>query len=207
MSHIGSYEERAKNFDWSIAEKELGYKDGDPINIGWYCTDRICQMGKADKTALIWEGFGGNERKYSFNDVRLASNTMGSFLRDLGIKDGDRVCLFMDRLPELYFGFLAILKIGAIAQPLFSAFGDESLHVRLDNAETSAIITQRKHVAKVRKIVDKSPYLKHIIVVDYDGRKPLKEREIAFSLDDATPVEDFEVFPTKAESTSNFQFI
>jgi hypothetical protein len=53
MSNIGSYEQRLKDFDWSISEKELGYKKGDNINIGWYCTDRICQMGNGDKLALI----------------------------------------------------------------------------------------------------------------------------------------------------------
>ena len=93
----------------------------------------------------------------------------------------------MDRVPELYIGVLGILKIGAIAQPLFSAFGDESLFVRLDNAQTSAIITQRKHAPKVRKILDKLPHLKHIIIVDHDGKTPLREREIAFSLEKAAP--------------------
>lgn len=202
MSNIGSYEERIKDFDWSISEKELGYKDGDVINIGWYCSDRICEMGKADKTAFIWESFGGQKKQYTFNDIRLAGNTIGSYLRGLGIKDEDRVCLFMDRIPELYLGFLGALKIGAIAQPLFSAFGDESLHVRLENAETRAIITQRKHVNKVRKIRDSLPHLEFIIIVDHDGKNPLQEKEIAFSLKDADPVEEFDIFPTKAESPS-----
>jgi len=202
MSNIGSYYERIKDFDWSISEKELDYKDGDTINIGWYCSDRICEMGKAEKTALIWEGMGGIEKRFTFNDIRIQSNTFAAFLRDQGIVNGDRVCLFMDKLPELYMGFLGILKIGAIAQPLFSAFGDESLFVRLENAETKAIITQRKHVSKVRKIRDKIPFLEHIIVVDYDGKKPLREREIAFSLENAEPVEKFDIFPTKAESPS-----
>jgi len=202
MSNIGSYEEKVKNFDWSISEKELNYKEGDILNIGWYCSDRICQLGKADKVALIWEGLGGLEKKYTFNDIRLASNTIGTYLRDMGIKDEDRVCLFMDKIPELYFSFLGVLKIGAIAQPLFSAFGDESLFVRLDNAKTKVIITQKKHVGKVRKIIDQMEYLEHIIIVDYDGKKPLRERECAFSLEDATPVEEFEIFPTKAESPS-----
>ncbi len=202
MSNIGSYEEKLKDFDWSVPEKELGYREGDTINIGWYCSDRICELGKADKLALIWEGRGGKVKNYTFNDIRLASNTIGAFLRDLGVKDGDRVCLFMDRVPELYLGFLGVLKIGAIAQPLFSAFGDESLLVRLENAEASAIITQKKHVGKVRKILDRLPALKHIIVVDMEDPAKLKEREAAFSLDTATPVEDLEIFPTKAESPS-----
>jgi len=202
MSNIGSYENRVKNFDWSIAEKELDYTHGDIINIGWYCSDRICELGKGEKWALIWEGFKGNAKKYSFNDIRIASNTIAAFLQDLGIKEEDRVCLFMDKIPELYFSFLSVLKLGAIAQPLFSAFGQESLHVRLDNAEAKAVITQRKHVSKVRKILDKMPYLKYIIIVDHDGKKSLKDREIAFSLEQAEPVEDLEIFPTKAESPS-----
>lgn len=206
MSNMGSYEERLKNFSWSIGEKELGYKEGNVINIGWYCTDRICRQGKGSKLALIHEGFTGVERKYTYNDIRLASNTIGAFLRGLGIKNEDRVCLFMDKIPELYIGFLAILKIGAIAQPLFSAFGDESLYVRLHDAGTTAIITQKKHAPKVKKILDRLPHLRHIIIVDHDGKTPLREREIPFSLEEAKPVEDLEIFPTHAESPSVFHY-
>ncbi|MBA7536216.1 Acetyl-coenzyme A synthetase [subsurface metagenome] len=202
MSNIGSYEKGIKNFDWSISEKELDYKDGNTINIAWYCSDRICQMGKADKLALIYEGFGGVEKEYTFNDIRLAGNTIGAFLRNLGIVQEDRVCLFMDRIPELYLSFLGVLKIGAIVQPLFSAFGEESLFVRLENAQTRVIITQRKHLSKVRKIVDNLPSLEHIIIVDHKESKSLQKNEVPFNLEDATPVEDFEIFPTKANSPS-----
>ncbi len=202
MSNIGSYEDRIKNFDWSASEKELNYQDGDIINIGWYCSDRICQMGKADKLALQWEGFGGVEKKYTFNDIRITSNTIGSFLQTLGVKNEDRVCLFMDRIPELYISFLGVLKIGAVVQPLFSAFGDESLYVRLENAQTRAIITQKKHLPKVRRILDQLPSLEYIVVVDYDAKRPLQDKEVSFDLKNETPVEEFEIFPTKAESPS-----
>jgi acetyl-CoA synthetase len=178
MTNIKSYDERIENFDWSISEKELDYKPGDIINIGWYCSDRICQMGKADKMGLIWEGSSGIERKYTYNDIRLVTNTIGQFLRDLGIKPEDRVCLFMDKIPELYLGFLGILKTGAVAQPLFSAFGDESLFIRLENAQTRAIITQKKHAPKVRKLLDKMPWLEYLIIVDHDPEKPLQQREV-----------------------------
>ncbi|RLD33329.1 MAG: acetate--CoA ligase, partial [Bacteroidetes bacterium] len=202
MSNIGSYKNKIQNFDWSVSEKELNYQDGNIINIGWYCSDRICQMGKADKLALHWEGFGGIEKKYTFNDIRLAGNTIGSFLRKLGVKNEDRVCLFMDRIPELYLSFLGVLKIGAVVQPLFSAFGDESLHVRLENAGTRAIITQKKHLSKVRRILDKLPSLEHIIIVDHPPAKPLQGKEVSFNLEKELPVEEFEIFPTKAESPS-----
>jgi acetyl-CoA synthetase len=201
MSNIGSYEERIKNFDWSIAEQELGYKPGEVINIGWYCSDRICGMGKGGRTALLWENASGVEKRYTYDDLRLCSNGIGAFLRKLGVKNEDRVCLFMDRIPELYIGLLGILKIGAVAQPLFSAFGDESLFVRLENAGTSVILTQRKHAAKVRKILDRLPDLKHIIIVDHDESRELKAREIAFSME-AEKAETLEIYPTHAESPS-----
>lgn len=202
MSNIGSYEERLKDFSWSIAEKELEYKDGNIINIGWYCSDRICLQGHGDKMALYHEDFAGNERKYTFNDIRLAGNTIGTFLKSLGVREEDRVCLFMDRIPELYLSFLGVLKIGAIVQPLFSAFGEESLFVRLENAGTRAVITQRKHLSKVRKIIDKLPSLEYVIIVDHNKVKPLEKKEVAFSLEEADPVENMEIFPTVAESPS-----
>jgi acetyl-CoA synthetase len=202
MSNIGSYEEQVKNFSWTTSEKELDYEPGGVINIGWYCSDRICEQGKGDKPALLWENSAGIEKKYTYHDIRRASNTIGAFLKNLGIQPGDRVCLFMDKIPELFIGVLGIVKTGAIAQPLYSAFGDESLFVRLDNAQTSAIFTQRKHAPKVRKILDKLPNLKHIIIVDHDGKTPLKEREVVFSLEKAEPVEIFESYPTRAESAS-----
>ena len=202
MSNIGSYEDRIKNFSWSISEKELEYVPGNAINIGWYCSDRICKLGLGNKKALLWEDSAGRTKEYTYDDVRIATNTIGHFLRQIGIAPQERVCLFMDRIPELYLGFLGILKIGAIAQPLYSAFGDESLFVRLNDAGTSAIITQRKHLSKIRKIVDQLPSLKHVIIVDYDGKKPLQDRERAFSLDDIRPVEELDIQPTTSESPS-----
>lgn len=202
MSNIGSYEERLENFSWSLPEKELEYSPGDVINIGWYCSDRICNKGGRDKIALYHESFGGAERKFTFNDIRLASNTIAKFLSDLGLNNEDRICLFMDRIPELYFSFLGILKLGAIVQPLFSAFGDESLFVRLENAQARVIITQKKHLQKVRKIRDKSPFLEFIIVVDQNKSKVMEDKEVSFRLEEMPPVEDFKIYPTKAESPS-----
>jgi len=201
MSNIGSYEERLAGFDWSIAERELGYHQGDPLNIGWYCSDRICQMGMAPKTALIWEDFHGTVKRYTYDDLRVLSNTVARFLTRAGLAPGERVCLFMDRIPELYIGFLGILKMGGIAQPLFSAFGEDSLFTRLDNAKTAAIFTQRKHVAKVRKILKQLPELRHIIVVDAEGA-PLREREVAFHMEQEPRAETFDAYPSTAETPS-----
>jgi len=195
------YEARVTGFDWSTAERELGYRPGDPINIGWHCSDRICAMGNARKLALIWEDFEGTHRTYTFDDLRQLSNTVASYLARLGLRPGDRACLFMDRVPELYIAFLGILKMGAIAQPLFSAFGEDSLWTRLDDAGTSVILTQKKHLPKVRRIRDRLPALRHAVVVDA-GAMPLRDGEVALALDDEPRVDDFEVFQSVAETPS-----
>ena len=194
------YEQLCENFDVSTAEAELGFNSAGPCNIGWLCTNRLCHIGLGAKTALIWEDFQGRQKRYTFDDLRLLSNTIAKFLRDRGIQPGERVCLFLDRVPELYIGLMGILKSGAIAQPLFSAFGDESLYVRLSDAETSAIVTQRKHLPKVRKIRNQLPKLRHIIVVDATG--PLQEREIAFDMDKVERIGRFDTFPAKPDSPS-----
>ena len=86
MSNLDSYEDRLKGFKWSLAEYELDYRDGEVINIGWYCSDRICLKGNAEKIALIYEDFSGVEKKYTFNDIRLAGNTFGTFLQKSGVE-------------------------------------------------------------------------------------------------------------------------
>jgi len=201
MTNIGSYDEVYNNFDWDKAQEILGYKEGDPLNIGWYCSDRMCEQGKGDKLAMIWEGYGGDIKKYTFDDLRVNSNKYGAYLRSLGIENGDRVCIFMDRIPDLYFSFLGVLKIGAIAQPLFSAFGEEALFTRMDDADSVAILTTKKHFRKVRRIKDTLPALKHIVIVD-DDTLELQDREKSFILEKADKVEQLDIFPSTPETPS-----
>jgi acetyl-CoA synthetase len=190
-----------KDFSWDIAMDLLEWGDGEVLNIGAMCSDRICARGRADKTALIWEGFGGARAKYTFDDLRIYSNTVAAFLSQQGVVPGDRVCIFMDKIPSLYFSFLGILKLGAVAQPLFSAFGDESLEIRLASAETRVILTTQKHVKKVRKISDKLPYLERVIVVDGVADK-LKNGELLFVIEESPKAGDFQVHPSGAETPS-----
>ncbi|MCK4333903.1 acetate--CoA ligase [candidate division WOR-3 bacterium] len=201
MSNIGNYEERYKTFDWSQAKEHLGYSEGDFLNIGYYCSDRICEQGKADKLALIWEGPDGTLKRYTFADIRVLSNTYAKFLKDLGVEKGDRVCIFADRIPDLYISLLGILKLGAVAQPLFSAFGPESLITRLANAETKVVLTTRKHVSKVRKIKADLPALKHIVIVEGEPKK-MGEGEMLFNLEAAEKVEEFTSFAADLETPS-----
>jgi len=201
MSNIGSYEERYKNFDWKLSEQELEYGKYGMYNIGYYCSDRICELGLGNKLGLVWQGFSGEVRHFTYDDIRINSNKFAHFLTTLGIKKGERVCIFMDRIPELYISFIGILKAGFIVQPLFSAFGEEALFTRLDDAKTTAILTTRKHLSKVRKIKSQLPELKYIIVLQNEG-KPLEEREIEFNMDDYQRIDKFDIHPADREYPS-----
>jgi acetyl-CoA synthetase len=200
MSNIGSYEESYKNFTWPAAEAEI-YRDVRSRNIGYLCSDRICERGLGKKIALYWEGFTGEEKKFTYDDIRIYSNIFAQLLQNAGVKPGERVCIFMDRIPELFISFLGILKLGAIAQPLFSAFGEEALFTRLDDAKTRAIFTTRKHLGKVRRIKEQLPELTKIIVVDAED-KPLEKNEIPFAMEKAAKVDKFEPYAVNSETPS-----
>ncbi len=201
MSNIGSYESRRDGFEWALAERELGYPENGIHNIAYYCADRHCARGLGGKVALIWESHTGEVKRFTFDDLRIHTNAFASLLRDLSIEPGERICLFMDKIPELYISFLGVLKMGGVAQPLFSAFGEDSLLTRLADAKTSAILTTRKHVKRVRRILDQLPHLKHIIVLDAEGMN-LEARERAFALEKAPRVESFPIHPVTPETPS-----
>ena len=204
--NIGSYDERLKTFSWDEAKEELGWNENGPLNIAYFCADRNCERGLADKTALIWESsLGGESLRYSFDQLRLLSNAFAAKLSELGVQPGDRVAIYLDRIPVLYFSFLGILKLGAVAMPLFSAFKMESLEVRLAGAEAVAIITSARLAREVRKIRANLPNLKHVIVVEGDTSK-LKEDETFFNVEAAPRVETWDTYRATPETRSVLHF-
>jgi len=107
----------------------------------------------------------------------------------------------LDKIPELYFAFVGILKHGTIVQPLFSAFGEESLGTRLESAGTSVVLTTLRHVKKVRRARKTLPELKHVVVLDAKPEQ-VKEGEIAFDLESVELPESIELFEADAETPS-----
>jgi acetyl-CoA synthetase len=201
MSNLGTYEKAFRSFDWSIASKEIDYGENGMFNIGYYCSDRICELGHAEKLALIHERFSGETRKYTFNDLRVYSNNAANLLTRIGLNVGDRVCLFMDRIPELYFSFLGVLKMGGVVQPLFSAFGEEALEMRLHDAGTRAVFTTLKYVDRVRHIRQNLPDLEWIVILD-GGDAHLEKGELSFPLESVSGMESFAVHPVGPEFPS-----
>ena len=80
MSNIGVYDEQYKNFKWDISQQEIEYGKNNMYNLAYYCVDRICEKGHGEKIALIWEGFKGETRQYTFNELKTYSNIFAQFL-------------------------------------------------------------------------------------------------------------------------------
>ncbi len=166
--NLDNYEEAQSTFSWQQAKKELDWFDG-KINAAYNAVDRHTHTWRKNKVALYWEDEAGTEKKYTFEELSLLSNKLGNVLKDFDVVRGDRVFLFLPRIPELFYSFLGILKIGAIAGTLFSAFQEQALEDRLENSEAKVLITTTELKPRVDKIRHKLPHLKHILVVDTDA--------------------------------------
>ncbi len=180
--NLGNFESVRANFTWEQARKELDWFDGGRINAAYNAVDRHAKSWRKNKVALYWEGERGEVEKYTFRELAEASNQFANALVDMGIKRGDRVFIFLPRLPELYIAFLGILKVGAVAGTLFAAFGPSALRDRLGDSEAKAIITTPTFLDRVDEVIDDLPGLENIIIVDNRGTKVKpKEKETLYS--------------------------
>jgi len=196
------YSKLRRDVTWGGARRELGLSEGAPVNLAAICIDRNVDRGLGDKLALVHENHAGEVRKFTYRDVQRLANGWAALLASHGIAPLDRVCLLLDRSPELYIGFMGIVKLGAVAQPLFSAFGEEAFFQRAEDSAAVAVITQHKHIAKIRKVRDRLPKLATVVVVDHGaGNRPLREGEIAFDMTGGAR-DAFPPAPTYAESPS-----
>ncbi|MBI5620263.1 AMP-binding protein [Candidatus Gottesmanbacteria bacterium] len=165
-ANLGDYDEVYKSFDWKLARKELDWFDGTKINAAYNAVDRHTQTWRKNKVALYWEDEDGSTKQYTFEQLALLSNKMGNILKDFGVDRGARVFIFLPRVPELYISFLGVLKIGAIAGTLFSAFQEQALADRLGNSDAEVVITNTELKKRIDTVRKKLPALKHIITID-----------------------------------------
>jgi len=172
--NLENYNKTYKKFKWNSAYKELEFFSDGKINAAYNAIDRHLNTWKKNKVALYWEG--ETERKeFSFLDMAELSNKFANVIKRLGVKRGDRCFIFLPRIPELYISFLGILKTGAIAGTMFSAFGPEGIKDRLENSEAAVLITDEELKPRVYEVLKDLPCLKHIIVVNQKTKKSAKE--------------------------------
>ncbi|MBM3947564.1 MAG: AMP-binding protein, partial [SAR202 cluster bacterium] len=180
--NLRDYAELRSSFSWRDLQRELDGLPGGGLNLAYEAVDRHCAQGRGGKLALIWAGKNGEEERYSYEQLRQASNRCANVFRSLGVKKGDRVFFFMERVPELYFAVLGTLKLGAVVGPLFSAFGPDPVRDRLADAGASVLVTQPELRRRIAGILPGLPELKHVVVANKLGRsrEPLTGGDLAF---------------------------
>lgn len=156
------------NFDWNQYNDTLTWFDDGGLNIAYNAVDRHVEDGKASKTALIYESEDGKVTTFTFFDLIKRSNQYANYLTTLGVKKGDRVFLFLPRTPDLFIAFLAVLKIGAIAGTMFSAFQEGALKDRLENSGAKLVISNQELAQRIEKVKAELPKLERILMIDED---------------------------------------
>ncbi len=134
---------------------------GGKTNIVYNCLDRHTATARRNKLALMWEGENGDFRSFSYFALRRETCKFANVLRSLGVRKGDRVTLYMGRIPELAIGMLACARIGAIHSVVYGGFTVEALAERLDDSQSKVLIVsdgsyQRGKIVPLKAIADEA---------------------------------------------------
>ncbi len=167
--NLGNYQATCDTFTWEQARREIDWFDEDHLNAAYNAVDRHAVGWRKNKVALYWEGERGEVEKYTFRELSELSSKLANALTDIGISEGDRVFIFLPRLPELYIAFLAILKLGAVAGTLFAAFGPDAIRDRLGDSDARAVITIPQFYSRIESVKDDLPALTDVVIVDTRG--------------------------------------
>src|SRR5947209_1798072 len=130
----GFWGEMAGSLDWSKPwDKVLDWEPpfarwfvGGQLNVAQNCIDRHCNGPRKNKAALIWEGEPGERRVLRYQDLLREVSRFANVLKDLGVKKGDVVALYMPMIPELAIALLACARIGAPHTVIFGGFSAEA---------------------------------------------------------------------------------
>lgn len=127
---------------------------GGKLNICYNAVDRHIKAGKGDKTAIIWvpELTEEKARVVTYKQLYDEVNRFANVLKELGVKRGDKVGIYLPLIPEIQIAMLACARIGAPHSVVFSAFGSDSLRVRLEDAGAKVLITADGYYRKGKPI-------------------------------------------------------
>jgi len=147
---------------------------GGQTNIVYNALDRHLETSTADKTALIWIGQDMSERKFTYRQLSEKVCKFANGLKSLGVKKGDKITIYLPRIPEQFIAMLACLKIGAVHSVVYSGFSASALKNRIEDAEAKIVICANsypygKKIIESKKNVDEAikdnKTVKYVIVV------------------------------------------
>ena len=181
---------QAKRLDWykkwntvsnsDFTKAEIKWFEGGKLNVSYNCLDRHVEAGFGNQTALIWEGNDPSEDKsYTYSELLIQVSKFANVLKSNGIQKGDRVCIYMQMIPELSIAMLACSRIGAVHSIVFGAFSPDSLRDRINDSTCKMLITQDTGVrgkksdipmkANADKALHNTPSIEKVIVVKRTG--------------------------------------
>ncbi len=176
----GFWASQAKDLEWmgtwsKVLEWELPFArwfvDG-KINVSQNCVDRHARSARRNKAAIIWEGEPGERRVLTYAMLSRDVNRFANVLKDLGVRRGDRVTIYMPMIPELPIAMLACARIGAVHSVIFGGFSAKAIHDRVEDAESEVIVTadggyRRGNIVPLKRTVDEAADLsvvRHVVV-------------------------------------------
>jgi acetyl-CoA synthetase len=179
---LGFWEEQARALDWIEPWKTvLEWKPphakwfvGGRLNVAANCLDRHLGTARRNKAAIIWEGEPGDRRTITYWELNREVGRAANALKQLGVKRGDRVAIYLPMIPEAAIAMLACARIGAVHSVVFGGFSAESLRDRINDASAVCLITadggyRRGSVLPLKRFADEAltscPSIRHVIVV------------------------------------------
>ncbi|NHC37165.1 acetate--CoA ligase [Scytonema millei] len=155
---------------------------GGKINISYNCLDRHLTTWRKNKAALIWEGEPGDSRTLTYAQLHREVCKFANVLKQLGVKKGDLVGIYMPMIPEAAIAMLACARIGAPHSVVFGGFSAEALRDRLNDAQAKLVVTadggwRKDAIVPLKDQVDKAladnavPTVENVLVVKRTGQE------------------------------------
>jgi acetyl-CoA synthetase len=196
------WEQRARDLDWYEPWRQvLDEKDapffrwfvGAKTNVVLNALDRHQDNATRNRLALIWEGEDGTLRTFSYFALNREVCQFANVLRSMGVGKGDRVTIYMPRIPELMMAMLACAKIGAVHSVVYGGFSVEALAERIEDSESRVLITAdggylRGKIVPLKEIADdalrRCGTVEHVVVVRRTGQDVAMESERDYYYDE-----------------------
>ena len=173
--------EQAKELDWITPwKKVLDWKPpfakwfvGGKINASQNCLDRHLDSPRRNTAAIVWEGEPGESRVLTYHMLWREVSQFANVLKDLGVKRGDRVTIYLPMIPELPIAMLACARVGAVHSVIFGGFSAKAVHDRVEDAASDVIVTsdggyRRGNIVPLKKTIDEAiadlPIVRHVVV-------------------------------------------
>lgn len=168
-----------KVVDWNFADYQVKWFDGATLNITENCIDRHLPA-KANETAFIWESnfIDKPNRIITYQDLHDEVCRVANTLKKLGVKKGDRVCIYLPMIPEAIFSMLACARIGAVHSVVFAGFSASALSGRIQDSDCKVVITsdgsyRGDKSINLKNVVDEAletcASVKNVLVYEHTG--------------------------------------